>query len=79
MRCEDYTVRLEHVFQGPLDLLLHLVREQEVEIHEIDISRILESYLAYLEQLEELQVGEIASRSGRAICRGRKSSSPGCT
>ena len=52
----DYTVRLERLFQGPLDLLLHLVREQEVEIHEIEISRILSDYLGYLEHLEQLDI-----------------------
>jgi segregation and condensation protein A len=52
----EYTVRLERLFQGPMDLLLHLVREQEVEIHEIDISRILEDYLAYLGSLEALDI-----------------------
>ncbi len=56
MAKRDYTVRLERVFQGPLDLLLHLVREQEVEIHEISISRIVEDYLGYLEQLEALDI-----------------------
>ena len=55
----EYTVRLERVFQGPMDLLLHLVREHEVEIEEIEISRILEDYLAYLEKLEALDL-EIA-------------------
>ncbi len=52
----DYTIHLEHVFQGPMDLLLHLVREQEVEIHEIEIARILQGYLAYLESLEQLDI-----------------------
>ncbi len=52
----DYTIRLEHVFQGPMDLLLHLVREQEVEIHEIEIAKILEGYLAYLQSLEKLDI-----------------------
>jgi segregation and condensation protein A len=52
----EYTVRLERLFQGPMDLLLHLVREQEVEIHEIDISRILEDYLAYLGSLQALDI-----------------------
>ena len=52
----DYTVRLEQVFQGPLDLLLHLVREQEVEIHEIEIAKILQGYLGYLESLEKLDI-----------------------
>lgn len=52
----DYTVQLSRVFQGPLDLLLHLVREQEVDIIEIEISKILDGYLAYLESLEQLDV-----------------------
>ena len=52
----DYTVQLSRVFQGPLDLLLHLVREQEVDIIEIEISKILDGYLAYIENLEWLDV-----------------------
>jgi segregation and condensation protein A len=52
----DYTVRLEQVFQGPLDLLLHLVNEQEVDIHEVEITRILNGYLAYLKALEEIDI-----------------------
>jgi segregation and condensation protein A len=53
---EAFTLRLERVFQGPMDLLLHLVREQEVEIHEIEIARVLESYLAYLGALKDLDI-----------------------
>jgi len=52
----DYTIHLERVFQGPMDLLLHLVREQEVEIHEIQIARILQGYMAYLESLDALDI-----------------------
>ena len=55
----DYTVELKEVFQGPMDLLLHLVREQEVEIHEIEIGKILSGYLQYLEALESIDI-EIA-------------------
>lgn len=51
-----YTVRLERVFQGPMDLLLHLVREQEVEIHEVEISRVLKGYLEYLHAMKELDI-----------------------
>lgn len=56
----DYTVRLEQLFQGPMDLLLHLVREQEVEIHEVEISRVIEGYLTYLDALREMDI-EVAS------------------
>ena len=52
----DYTVRLREVFQGPMDLLLHLVREQEVEIHEVEISRVIDGYFEYLKQLEDLDI-----------------------
>ncbi len=55
----DYTVRLEQVFQGPMDLLLHLVREQEVDIHEIEINRVIDGYLGYLRALEGIDI-EIA-------------------
>jgi len=56
MVIHDYTVRLERVFQGPLDLLLHLVREQEVEIHEIEINKILSGYLEHLRALRDLDI-----------------------
>lgn len=48
----DYTVRLG-AFEGPLDLLLFLVRRAEVEITDIPIAEITEQYLGYLEQLAE--------------------------
>lgn len=52
----EYTVRLEQLFQGPMDLLLHLVREQEVDIHEVEIHRLVEGYLGYLERLREFDI-----------------------
>lgn len=53
-----YQVRLEH-FEGPLDLLLFLVREHEVDIHDIPISLVTQQYLQYLELLKllDLEVG----------------------
>ncbi len=51
-----FTVRLERVFQGPMDLLLHLVREQEVEIHEIEISRVISGYLEHLQAMQDLDI-----------------------
>jgi segregation and condensation protein A len=53
---DTYTVRLEKVFHGPMDLLLHLVREQEVEIHEIEISRVVEGFLVYLGSVKDLDI-----------------------
>ena len=52
----DFTVRLDQVFQGPMDLLLHLIRDQEVEIYEIEISQVIEGYLAYLNQMAEMDI-----------------------
>jgi len=59
----DYTVYLEQVFRGPMDLLLHLVREQEVEIHEVEINRVIQGYVEYLTALQDLDIelaGEFA-------------------
>ncbi len=43
-------------FEGPLDLLLHLVKEHQVELLDIPIARITESYLATLELMRELDI-----------------------
>lgn len=53
---DDFTVALERVFHGPLDLLLHLVREQEVEIHEVKITDVIDGYMQHLRALEELDL-----------------------
>src|SRR5215831_2686941 len=50
MLTDDYRVRLE-AFEGPLDLLLFLIRKSEVEIHDIPVAAITEQYLAFLKQL----------------------------
>lgn len=50
-----YKVQLE-TYEGPLDLLLDLIRKQEIDIHNIPISRITGQYLEYLHKLEELNI-----------------------
>ena len=50
-----YKVKLD-VFEGPLDLLLYLVRKDEVDIYDIAIERITRQYLEYLEQMESIDV-----------------------
>ncbi|MCP3915394.1 MAG: segregation/condensation protein A [bacterium] len=52
----EFTVCLEQVFQGPMDLLLHLVREQEVEIQEVKLATVIEGYFDYLSKLEDLDI-----------------------
>ena len=51
----QYRVNLD-IFAGPLDLLLYLVRKDEVEIYDIQISHITEQYLHYVELLKQLDI-----------------------
>ena len=55
VRNAPYSVRLP-VFEGPLDLLLHLIRLNEVEITDIPIARISEQYLEHLTLIDELDL-----------------------
>jgi segregation and condensation protein A len=51
----EYRVQFE-VFEGPLDLLLHLVRKQEVDIYQVNLTRIAADFLAYLGQMRDLDL-----------------------
>ncbi len=51
----DYKVKLE-IFEGPLDLLLYLVKRDEIDIYEISIERITRQYLEYLQAFKELNI-----------------------
>jgi segregation and condensation protein A len=51
----DYEVKLDQ-FEGPLDLLLYLIRKQEINIYDIPISRITEQYLEYIKMLKFLNL-----------------------
>jgi segregation and condensation protein A len=53
---DQYKVRLP-MFEGPLDLLLYLIRKEEVSIYDIPIARITEQYLDYLRAMQELDIG----------------------
>jgi segregation and condensation protein A len=50
-----YQVRLVQ-FEGPLDLLLHLIRRDKINIYDIPISHITREYLAYIEIMQELEL-----------------------
>lgn len=50
-----YRVRLSQ-FEGPMDLLLHLIRRDKINIYDIPISHITREYLAYLEIMKELEL-----------------------
>jgi len=51
----DYKVKLE-VFEGPLDLLLYLIKRDEIDIYDISIERITRQYLEYLQVFKELKI-----------------------
>lgn len=51
----SYRVKLE-VFEGPLDLLLHLIKKEEVDIYDIPVARITDEYLQYLNLLETMNL-----------------------
>lgn len=55
---DEYKVKLE-VFEGPLDLLLYLIRKNEVDIYDIPIERITKQYMEYLDLMQMLSL-EIA-------------------
>ena len=48
---EAYPVRLQN-FEGPLDLLLHLIRQHQVNVYDIPIALITQQYLDYLEVMQ---------------------------
>jgi segregation and condensation protein A len=51
----DYRVNLD-IFAGPLDLLLYLVRKEEVDIYDIPLAKITDQYLRYIEMLRSLNI-----------------------
>jgi segregation and condensation protein A len=54
-RRDNYRVRLE-IFEGPLDLLLYLIKKDEIDIYDIPISHITEQYLEYLGLMDQLDI-----------------------
>src|SRR6202049_2081216 len=55
-----FAVAVTDVYEGPLDLLLDLIRKQDIDIYDIPIARITAQYLAYVEKLRELDVNVAA-------------------
>ncbi len=55
MESEDYKVNLE-IFEGPLDLLLYLIRRDEVDIYDISLERVTTQYLDYIETFKLLNI-----------------------
>ncbi|HZP64042.1 MAG TPA: segregation/condensation protein A [Terriglobales bacterium] len=55
-----FAVAVSDVYEGPLDLLLDLIRKQDIDIYDIPIAKITAQYLAYVEKLRELDVNVAA-------------------
>ena len=55
-----FAVAVTNVYEGPLDLLLDLIRKQDIDIYDIPIAKITAQYLAYVEKIRELDVNVAA-------------------
>src|SRR4051794_14328611 len=55
-----FAVSVSDVYEGPLDLLLDLIRKQDIDIYDIPIAKITAQYLTYVERLRELDVNVAA-------------------
>ena len=51
----DYKVKLE-IFEGPLDLLLYLIKRDELDIYDVSLERVTRQYLEYLQAFKELNI-----------------------
>ncbi|MDP6924961.1 MAG: segregation/condensation protein A [Candidatus Scalindua sp.] len=52
----EYKIDLD-TYNGPLDLLLYLIRREEVDIYDIPITKITDQYMAYLNELQSIDIG----------------------
>ena len=57
----DYGVYKIDEFEGPLDLLLHLIKEDNIDIYDISIDKITKDYLDYINRMEELNINVASS------------------
>ncbi len=56
----DYSIKINE-FEGPLDLLLHLIKQSNINIIDIEINEITKQYLDYINKMEELNINVAAS------------------
>lgn len=56
MESQPYRVRLENIFEGPMDLLVHLIRKNEVDIYDIPIAMITEQFLSYIQWMQDMEI-----------------------
>ena len=51
----SYNIKLE-IFEGPMDLLLHLVQKEEIDIYKVPVAKIIDEYLNYISIMKELDI-----------------------
>ena len=51
-----YQVQIDNIFEGPMDLLVHLIKKNELDIYDIPIALITEQYLKYIEWMKALNI-----------------------
>jgi len=56
MTSQLYQVKIDDVFEGPMDLLIHLIKKNEVDIYDIPIALITRQYLEYIEWMKTLNI-----------------------
>lgn len=56
MQEELYKVQIDDIFEGPMDLLVHLIKKHEVDIYDIPIALITEQYLEYLQWMKSINI-----------------------
>jgi len=56
MQEELYKVQIDDIFEGPMDLLVHLIKKHEVDIYDIPIALITEQYLEYLQWMKAINI-----------------------
>ena len=53
---QSYKVKLDNIFEGPMDLLIHLIKKNEMDIYDIPIAIITSQYIEYLEWLKSMNI-----------------------
>ena len=56
MSSTAYKVRLENIFEGPMDLLVHLIKKNQVDICDIPIALITDQFLSYIQWMQDMEI-----------------------
>ena len=56
MQEELYKVQIDDIFEGPMDLLVHLIKKHEMDIYDIPIALVTEQYLEYLQWMKAINI-----------------------